>query len=298
MLRRCFFLGTLFFFGTALRELPAQSYIDIINLSGQFSLSHSDDSLQDYTHLQEFSGTLRIPVKLKNGDVLLPGISASRILIEPEQRGLTELLSVLIQAGYKRNWNNRWATTFIALPRMASSWHDAGKKDWQMGGLVLAENKTGERLKLRFGAYYNREFFGNFFVPLLGLDWRPDSLWQVFGNLPLNATVLCKPRPRLHFGLQFVGIMTSYFLNERNHYLHRNTNDLGLYADIYAGKNFVIQPRAGYAIGRRYREFDEDDRLDFAISLLKFGEDRKQLNTDIVDSPFFQLNLVYRVPVD
>ena len=241
---------------------------------------------------------MRLPIKMKNGDALIFGIGGNIISIVPEKRKSTGIYAATLQLGYNRNWNEEWATQFFLLPRLAASKSGMKTDDLQIGGLVLNTKKVTDDFKFRFGAYYNSEFFGNFFVPVFGFDWKPDSTWQIYGNLPLNTTVLCKAKPKLHFGFQFTGIITSYFLNAENHYLQRSTNDLCLFADIWLGKHLVLQPKAGFALGRSYREYDENDQIDFAISLVKFGDDRVQLNHNILDSPVAQFSLIYRVKVE
>jgi hypothetical protein len=55
-----------------------------------------------------------------------------------------------------------------------------------MGGVVLHTHKVSETFSWKAGLYYNHEFFGNFFMPLAGLDWQiKDDLW-LYGTLPGN----------------------------------------------------------------------------------------------------------------
>ena len=39
-------------------------------------------------------------------------------------------------------------------------------------------------VSFKFGLYYNKEFFGNYFMPLIGLDWKIDAKNNLFGVLP------------------------------------------------------------------------------------------------------------------
>jgi hypothetical protein len=42
--------------------------------------------------------------------------------------------------------------------------------DWQYGGALLATWKKNPSVSFKLGMYYNKEFFGDFFIPLLGID--------------------------------------------------------------------------------------------------------------------------------
>lgn len=293
-----FFLLFLF----ACSRLIAQPTLDILAVTSQFALTHSMDSAGEVTRIQEHKIAGKVPVKLKNGDLLLVGGSGSQLVLQPEKSASTHLAAIGLTIGYIRNWNAQWSTQFIGLPAIATSKNraDGSGNDFQPGGFVLTAKKVTEQFKFRLGLYYNREFFGNFFVPLLGIDWKPDSTWQLYGNLPVNFTVLNKFRPRLQFGFNFTGIINSYGMSSGLAYMQRSTNDFSLFSDFYLDKksSIVFQLKAGYSLARRFRVYDRNDQLDFAISALKFGEDRVQLNSDLKDSPFIQLGLFFRVKTD
>jgi hypothetical protein len=61
-------------------------------------------------------------------------------------------------------------------------------------------------------------------------------------------------------------------------------------------KNTYMQARAGISMGRSYRAYDADDKLDFAISFIKFNNNRTQINTDFSNGWVGQVGLVYRIP--
>jgi hypothetical protein len=63
------------------------------------------------------------------------------------------------------------------------------KDNNQAGGAVLLTYKKHPDLKYKFGLFYNREFFGNFFVPLAGIDWKINNRLQLFGVLPGNLVL-------------------------------------------------------------------------------------------------------------
>ncbi|SRR6266498_2583732 len=56
--------------------------------------------------------------------------------------------------------------------------------DWQYGGIILTIWKKNQFTALKFGLYNNKEFFGNYFMPLAGIDWQINGKNNLFGVLP------------------------------------------------------------------------------------------------------------------
>ena len=131
--------------------------------------------------------------------------------------------------------------------------------DWQYGGVLLSTWKKNQDLSFKFGLYYNKEFFGNYFIPLVGLDWKIDSKNNLFGVLPGSMTFEHKVTSRFYYGLAFRAFTNSYReepvdpLFVGYNYLRIDDNPLGIYADTYLSKKIVLSAEAGYTILRRYR---------------------------------------------
>ncbi|HEY0676839.1 MAG TPA: hypothetical protein VGD17_01090 [Chitinophagaceae bacterium] len=131
---------------------------------------------------------------------------------------------------------------------------------YQFGGVVLFTLKKDSLLSFKLGTYYNSEFFGNFFVPLVGIDWRISRSSNLFGVLPGSLTYEYKVSKKFYIGASFRAITTSFRLAPGNNgltglrkYLRIDDNQLGVFADHYLTGNFVITAEAGYTAFRRYR---------------------------------------------
>ncbi len=55
---------------------------------------------------------------------------------------------------------------------------------------------------------------------------------------------------------------------------------------------------AGVSLGRSFRVYENDDKIDFGLSLFRFGDDRAPLNTDFANGLFYRAELAYRVYLD
>jgi hypothetical protein len=60
--------------------------------------------------------------------------------------------------------------------------HSVGNSQ-QWGGFVLGSFKKKDHITYKLGLYYNHELFGEFFVPLLGIDWKINEKNNLFGVL-------------------------------------------------------------------------------------------------------------------
>ena len=73
---------------------------------------------------------------------------------------------------------------------------------------------------------------------------------------------------------------------------------MGPYADLYVTKNIVIRGHAGYLIGSSLDEYTIGDKVDWSLSILKFGDDRTRLSSIDVEGMFYTASLVFRINTD
>jgi len=145
---------------------------------------------------------------------------------------------------------------------------------------------------LKFGIYYNKEFFGNYFMPLAGIDWQINDKNTLFGVLPGNFVFEHKVSKSFRYGSAFRALTNSYRLETTDpcgngdctgqNYLRIDDNQLGAYADTYLSKRIVLSAESGYTILRRYR---------FGFK----GESIHQKTDYYCDNFYFRASLVYRM---
>jgi hypothetical protein len=75
---------------------------------------------------------------------------------------------------------------------------------------LLYGRQQSEKFTWRLGAYYSRECFGNFWLPLLGFDWQASKNFRCWGILPRYAVFDYAITPRVHSCLFYKGITDSY----------------------------------------------------------------------------------------
>jgi len=198
------------------------------------------------------------------------------------------------------------------FPKLSSDLEDVSKNDFQLGGLAIFTFTKSEKFKYKFGLYYNQEYWGKFFTPIIGFDWQANDKLQAFGNLPINATLMYKLNEKISAGLFFQAPAGSFRMNEKfsppdiildntyptefsNSYIQKTTQELSLFLDYYITRNIVCNIKIGHTIGRSYRLYMEDEKLDIKISAFNIGEERLQINQDFDDGLIFELNFIYRL---
>ena len=78
----------------------------------------------------------------------------------------------------------------MVIPKLAGDMKDRNLMTYaQLGGIFLENYIVNNHLKFKLGLYYNREAFGNFFMPLVGMDWKVNKRLSLYGTLPSNYRV-------------------------------------------------------------------------------------------------------------
>jgi hypothetical protein len=282
--------------GLAAMQARAQNHFDVFSGSYTTSTAGPEVAGEGETEIEEMSLSIKVPWENEENDVEVFGVMASSMLLDKEKGDDIRCWSVGLNYSYILKDNDR-SLQFTFVPKVNYDFSNGSSGILQLGGLVLATRKKSETFKYKYGLYYNRECFGHFFVPLAGFEWKPNDRWMVYGILPMNATAAFKLSDKVTTGFNFTGIITSFRL-EKDRYLHKSTNELYGFADLYILKNLLVQARAGYVLGRSYRIYDAGDKMDIGISALKFGDERRQLNDEIRDGMLYQVGLIYRVKTD
>ena len=117
---------------------------------------------------------------------------------------------------------------------------------------------------------------------------------------PLQADVNYKATSNLTVGINYNGQIRSYHLNNNlpalgNYYVAKASNELSSYVRVHFNKTLSLQTKIGYSIGRSYRVYAENDKVNFAMPLYYANDKRQQLNSYFADGFLLQFSLIYRV---
>ena len=188
----------------------------------------------------------------------------------------------------------------MTLPKISSDFEAFGKNDFQVGFLSLFKKTKNINLNYKFGAYFNTELFGPFVVPIAGVYYKKNK-WETNLLLPLSFDVNYQLAEPFRIGLKFSGFQKTFHLNTlyngMDQYVTKANNEVGGYLS-FTYKNIYFVGMIGHSIGRNYRTYEVGDQLNLSISVIKIGEEQKQLNTDFEDGFVFKTSVFYRLNLD
>jgi hypothetical protein len=296
---KCRLLCTLVYI-MLLNTLCGQNYIDLVRLDYALSPQNSFESNNAKTDLQEVYGDFTLPIVFNDHFNFLTGaIYENRSTSLNPGSAAVSVTALTLKVGANINHNSEWSGTYMLLPKIASDLEEISNSDFQFGAVALMKHTKNSHLNYKFGAYFNRELFGNFLVPMLGLYYlNPSDKLEVKVLLPMSGDINYKMAPQMRLGLNFTGQIRSYNLNtpigdEKSRYVARSTNEVVTYFQYELKNGINIQPGIGRSIARSYRIYDE--QVDFGLPLLYFGDNRTQLNTDFSDGWIFKVSTFYRL---
>ncbi len=287
----------------------AQNYVDVLHSEYTATPQNTFDSSNQTTDLQKININITTPIKLKNGNAILTGLVYDRVntSFDPGEK-MTPVSSFILKMGMNIKHSDKWSTTFLLLPKLASTFTaTTTSEDFQFGGLVLAKKKKTENLSYKIGAYMNGDQFGPFLVPLFGFYYKKKKL-EMDVIVPSYAKINYSLSPKFTAGVNWRATVKSYNLQgpmvnlpavvKRPFYMHHLSNEIAAHIGYEPVKGVIVRGMAGVSLGRSFRVYENDDKIDFGLSLFRFGDDRAPLNTDFANGLFYRAELAYRVYLD
>ena len=266
-------------------QVMSQPYLDLVQAAYQNSPGKDPES---FSH---FRAQVNMPIVLKDSGIFLinPIWEERWIRINP-QSDQQHLRGFITWLTYTRYIASKWEMTAAFIPRWNGEPEIQFSKGFQAGVAILMMYHKNANLSYKLGVYYNREFWGNFFIPLLGIDWTINKKQRLFGILPGYLTYENRLSKTISWGGNFRTFTNSYRLKTNTastaNFTRIDDNQLGAYADFYLTRKIVLNAEAGYSILRKIR-----------TGYNKTSED--QYNTLSSNSaPYFRVALQYRLRLD
>lgn len=248
--------------------ISAQPFVDILSLQYQkFQKVNASDTTNDMLSSDQRMINFFLPIEFDNKDVLIIGgiydNYAFKMESELDSVRIGKITSTALFLGGVKQWNEKWSTLILAIPRLSSDFERINDQHMQMGGVVINTIKKSDDLKFKFGLFYNRDFFGNFWMPLAGIDWNVSEHLNIFGVLPGSMNVEYKLHDRWYTGIAYKSITASFRVSDQaeKYYIregHRfwGHNQLRGFLNFYPMKNIVLFVEGGHTAWRRYEIYE------------------------------------------
>ena len=285
----------------------AQESIDILTISGRYGFpqEYTDIPNEKATEIGSMIG-LTVPIKFNEKTIWYTNITNFNWNISTDADFPSEIANPIKLSGFilrtgliKRFGDGQGIQALIA-PRFMSDLNSPEGNHFQFGGLLMYEKKYHDGLNMAFGLMYNQECFGSYFVPLVNLNWKLSDKWSLNGLLPIYLKASYKVSDKFVTGFSHFGLITTYRLGTpeyKNDYIERSSIDLSWFGRYKLAGKIFAEYRIGYSLAREYAQYTEDQKVDFAIPLVAFGDERTAKNFEFNNGPVVELRLVYNVPI-
>ncbi|MCG2420132.1 DUF6268 family outer membrane beta-barrel protein [Aequorivita sp. F47161] len=278
--------------------VSSQEYVDLFRIGYGQTFNNNFEGTNSSTFVKSFEVGLTFPVVLNENHALITGADFSRnnLQLFPEAE-FTSLYSTNLKLGMASNWSEKWSSTIILLPKIASDYKNISSDEFYLGGFAVLKFKKNTNLKYRFGIYASQEAFGLFTTPIIGWYYlSPNKRFEMDMSLPISADVSYK------LGTTTIGV--DYFGIGRSYNVHYE-NAPSLYADLSSlefasylqfnvmEESVLLRAKLGYS-SNNYEMYAEGEKMDLGISAFSFGDDRTQLNPSLNGGVFLKFEAIYR----
>jgi len=247
----------------------AQYFVDI------FSFNRQAYNIPSGAQTSDLFVNAFIPKVLKNGNTIFvrahyEKLSMQRDSLSADYSSITLPLGMQVQLK-----NPKVKFTGLIIPKIAGADLDAEFSDvFQIGAYSLFTVTESEKFRYKFGLYYNREFFGNFFIPLVGIDWKVSDRLTIYGTLPNSMKFSYAVAPsRVNAGLAFRSLTRSFRGEDVNTFVRYNELQFKTFFDFYITKKNVVFVEGGYFLGKTPLLYNNSDvKTPLPSNLLKEGK--------------------------
>jgi hypothetical protein len=237
----------------------SQPYLELVSAQFHIFLAGSGDDpvITDKDCSDWFAASISAPWQMDSNNVLLFSPSFEYRSIKESSFSATGYRTLYFPLTWMHAFkNSRYKFSLTGIYRYNSdAYVNFGRDNDQTGGALIIYRKQSENLTYKAGIYYNKEFFGNLWIPFLGLDARIGERIFIWALLPRALMADYTLLSSLHTGIAFRGIEESYRIgtSELTDYFRPNEGYLRLYFDYYIPHTMLVATAgAGHTLRRRY----------------------------------------------
>lgn len=275
----------------------SQPVLDVANIKYQYFPNQYFKNDAEKIRGREFNVTALVPILRKDSSAFLFGMNYRSIHSNDKLYPFT-LYSAALNFGYNFIWKNKkWSTTGIFIPKISADEFRIDHNNMQYGGVILFKYKHRSRIHYMAGLYYNREVFGNYYVPLAGLNWKASRRITVYGILPATFNVEYKVNSSFYTGISYSTLTSTYRLHGEleNYYLKEGEKKVGntqlrLILNWYARKGLMLFLEPGFTYKRVYSLHD--------FTYEKITQDVSGSQSSTHDGFFVMGGVAYRIRFD
>jgi hypothetical protein len=292
----------------------SQPYVDLININNQHVQTNYVDSFGGNEKINNFAVNLTVPIKLDSQNTIIlrlftenlvastdigvnERVPFTNVVSNQKLSYVTSLYATILPIGLQReSKNKKWKYLVLAMPKVAGTLGEkVSSYNFQPGVFALVTHKYSDKLSIKGGLFYNKEFFGNFLVPIISADWTVSDRFKMYGTFPtFYKFEYAIKKQVLYAGLNYRSYTRSFLLSGTEHnYMRIDDMSVKAFVDVYIKKNIVL-----------YAEFGR--MINYSLLDYKYNTKRKPEN-EITNSVvyrtteipfFFNIGMAYRLRFD
>lgn len=288
----------------------SQNHIDLANAYWRVSPNNSIEGSTQKRNFNMFVVDAKLPIVLNDENVFITGVEYQHNTTDFSDNSLSEFgryefASTTLQLGLEHKWNQRSKMLFMGFGRLNTDYNNVGISHFQLGGLAFGTTKRSENFDWKYGLYYNGEFFGHMFVPLFGFNWKINDKWRLKTVIPINLELAYYPNSWFRGGLRFDGVNGSYqvmlpnpILSNPQRHIDKADNNVWLFTEFNLGKNVWFHLKGGHSVLRKYRFYENNEKLALKLGPVNIGDDRPESIPLFENGWSFECRFIYRLPLD
>lgn len=287
----------------------AQDYVDLFTVGYGETFNNDFEGSMSSTEISSLEVDFTFPIVLNENNALITGVtfSRNRLQLFPEggialhhtgaaSDGYSNLFSTTLKLGLASTYNERWSSTIVLLPKIASDYQNISGSDFYFGGFGVLKLKKRENLIYRFGLYATSEAFGFFTTPIFGWYYlSPNNSFEMDMSLPIAAD-MNYTQGSFSYGIDYIGIGRSFNITEPNSDIYVDVSSLEFASYLQYNafeKSVLLRAKFGYS-SSDYEVYRQGEKIDFGVSAFSFGDERTQLNPTISGGFFLKFQAIYR----
>ena len=282
-------------------SIHAQNYVDILKLYYNTTSRNQHEGTGSGTRIDEAGAELTYPIVLSTSTAIYTGLAIESVNLKIfPYADYSTLSAYSLRLGFNKKHSDRLSGTYLVIPKLASDFRESSSHNFQVGFFGLLKFTKHKNFNYKLGLYYNTELFGPFVAPIFGLYYlNPTKRFEANLLLPSTVDLNYRIQDWLNAGISFNGQLKSFRLSELPSlptvgYVVKTSNEICTYLKFNFTPELSLLTKVGHSVGRSYRVYEENDKIDLGISLIKIGNDRTLLNTEIADGTVYQATLLYR----
>jgi hypothetical protein len=277
-----------------------QGYVEGVNISYE----HMPMKIETPSGDQKFTGsnlkiTTSIPIFLtpnKSKYLIIGGnLEAFNFSGTHPDFEVKRVYSISPTLGYSTMVSKNFNLTALLTPTMNSDYKDVKSSDIKFGAIVRGSWKVSDKLTWRGIVGYRRQFYGPQYVALVGMDWKVNEKWQIFGDIPHSLTASYEVNQKVNTGFNLFVQNSTYRLNNHDRYFEYNTVNPGLFVERYLSSKWAVRATAAYTLIRNMEIYNKNDKAKAFIDFAELGDRKDPINPEVSPGLAFKIGLSYRI---